>query len=735
MSKVLPPVSPLGVSAAASLGEAMLVLDSRRRVQSVSASALTLLGRSADELLGRVWEEAVGLDASGLSIREHPLQRKGRKPFSYVITLTFAEAGADAFEKELGPWAASTELALIRTAEGRVLAVNDAFARKFGVPRRSWSGQDAANLIHPEDLASWRLALARIGLSPYRGSHEHRWQTAQGWRWLAWEDHAVRDADGLIVAYRSIGRDVTKRRLAEEHFYKLASAVEQSPFAIVMTTPDGRVQYVNPSYTQSTGYTLEDVFEKQVPVLRQGHSTEDSYRAMMDCVAAGQRWSGELVSRHRDGRALWEFVQVAPIRNPLDEVTHLLCVREDITERKNLEDQLRQAQKMESLGTLAGGIAHDFNNILAIINGFAEIGLSRTPPEDPNVRCLREVHNAAQRAIGLVRQILTFSRKAESSFRAVSINQQLRDLGRMCAETFPRTISFRYELDDSLPEFLADPNQVQQVVMNLCVNARDAMGAGGVITVGTTRVAGESLRRLGADAETSYVCIRVSDTGCGMPAAVRARIFEPFFTTKQNAGGTGLGLAVVYGIILSHHGFIEVDSAEGQGTTFSVYLPLQAVQPEKGTSRPPVQAGMPVFAPGSETVLIVEDEASLRDLLGTVMQPAGYRVLFARDGQEALETIDRLGTQIDGLLLDLNLPHVAGVDVLRHCRKVAPAAAVVVVSGNLTTETKRELSELGKPDFIPKPYTLEDLGRRLRRALDQRPSQPEPNGSGNPLKT
>src|SRR3569833_2924868 len=249
------------------------------------------------------------------------------------------------------------------------------------------------------------------------------------------------------MAYRSGGRDVTKRRLAEEHWSKLAKAVEQSPFSIVMTTPDGRVQYVNPRYTHSTGYTLEEIFEKDIPVLREGHPSEESFREFEDTVMTGQKWTGELCTKCKDGRILWEFVQVSPIRNNEDQVTHLLCMREDITERKKIEEQLRQAQKMESLGTLAGGIAHDFNNVLASIAGFAEIALNRQPSDEAISKYLREIHSASQRAVGLVRQILTFSRKTEASFRPVSVNQQILDLGRMCAETFPRTIAFQFDLD------------------------------------------------------------------------------------------------------------------------------------------------------------------------------------------------------------------------------------------------------------------------------------------------
>ncbi len=716
MPKAAPQLPSQAAATSAATEEAILVLDSNRRIQQSTPRAAALLGRPAAELIDASFDELGPLDAVGLAAREQPLFRKSQRPSLYIVTLRLIDYASGRHDQLIEPWQLSVELALVHSPEGRVLAVNEAFARKFGVPRLQWPGQDPCALLHPEDAIEWKAIVERLQRPPYRATHEHRWQTAQGWRWLNWEESAVRDADGDIVAYRAIGRDVTKRRLAEEHFRKLAAAVEQSPFSIVMTAPDGRVQYVNPKYTRATGYTLEEIFEKSIPILREGHPNEESFQEFQQTVATGKKWTGELCTRCKDGRVLWEIVQISPLRNHAEEVTHLLCMREDITERKKLEDQLRQVQKMESLGTLAGGIAHDFNNVLAIINGFVEIALSRADVDASSVRYLREIHTAGQRAIGLVRQILTFSRKTETAFRPVSVNQHMQDLGRMCSETFPRTVSFAFELDESIPPIAADPNQMQQVIMNLCVNARDAMSAGGKITLGTSKVPGTRLARLGADVERDYVCIKVSDTGCGMPPLVRARIFEPFFTTKQNSGGTGLGLSVVYGIILNHRGFLEVDSVEGEGSTFQIYLPMDTAH---SASRPS-ETGHGILGkipPGNETVLVVEDESSLRELLRMVLEPSGYKVLTAADGAEALDILMREPGAIDAVLLDLNLPEINGVDVYKTLARVRPDAKIIVISGNITPEIRRELSDLGQQEFVTKPYQLDELGRRLRNVL------------------
>ncbi len=696
------------------------MLDARRRICHLTARAAALLGRSTKELIGMAYAELQPLSALGLAVREIPLQKKSKKNSQFLINLRLNERAPSVHEMQLAPWKTSAELAILRSPEGVILAVNEAFARKFGVPRPQWAGRRPDQLVHPEDLASFRYAVQALDRPPFRGLHEDRWQTAQGWRWLAWEEMAVRDDDGFIFAYRAIGRDVTKRRLAEEHFSKLASAVEQSPFSIIMANLEGRVQYVNPKFTQSTGYTIEEIFEQNIPLLDEGHVSPQAYESFQQTVRSGQKWSGELRARTKNGKELWELVHVSPIRNHADEVTHLLCMREDLTERKKLEDQLRQVQKMESIGVLAGGIAHDFNNILAIINGFAEIALSRTPLSEAHAHPLREIHGAAQRAIGLVRQILAFSRKTESSFREISINEQVRDLARMCEETFPRTITFKYAFDDGLPLVSADPSQLQQVIMNLCVNARDAMDQGGTLHLSTQRVPGQSLTRLSADPAHDYICLSVTDTGSGMPAHIKARIFEPFFTTKPAGQGTGLGLSVVYGIILNHRGLLEVESVEGEGTTFNIYLPIDAHA--LGGARLATAHGLHAeIPPGTETILVVEDEVCLRELLRAVFEPKGYRILAASDGAEALHAILSEPGPIDAVLLDLNLPKMGGVAIYENLHRLRPQARTIVMSGHVSAEAREQLIAAGPVEFMAKPYSIQDLAFRLRKMLDSAP--------------
>ncbi|EIQ00305.1 PAS domain S-box [Opitutaceae bacterium TAV1] len=623
-------------------------------------------------------------------------------------------------DSRVSPWANSLELAVVHDFSGLVLAGNSAFARKLGRRMEDCVGLELADLVHADDVENWRQAAARLHAAPFHIVREHRWHTAQGWRWISWEETLLRDADGRPLAVRSIGRDVTRRRLGEEHFSKLAQAVEQAPVSIVMTTPEGRVQYVNPRFSQLTGYTLEEIFERDIRVLREGHPDEESWRQFCETVAAGRQWRGELHTSYRGNPDVWENVLVSPIRSHADEITHLLCLRVDITERKHLEEQLRQSQKMESLGTLVGGIAHDFNNLLAIIKGFVELSLARVPAGDETLlRYLREVHNATQRSVGLVRQILTFSRKAEVSYRAVDLNRLVAEHVQMLGETFPRPIEFRQKLEPGLPALAADPNQLQQVLMNLCVNARDAMPSGGVLTLGTRRVTGAEIAALQANTQQDYLELSVSDTGSGMTPDVREHIFEPFFTTRQGHTGTGLGLSVVYGVVVNHHGLIDVQTAPGEGTTFHIYLPLQERMPPAAIAEERSQE--PAAAGKGESILVIEDEASLRLLLNTLLRENGYTLHLVADGDEAMRAIGDESLKIDAVLLDLNLPRVHGLEIFRAIRARRPETRVIVLSGKLMPEMRDRLSEIGPVDFLEKPYNIEMLNRCLRAALDRKP--------------
>ncbi|HZZ57085.1 MAG TPA: PAS domain S-box protein [Opitutaceae bacterium] len=619
----------------------------------------------------------------------------------------------------LGEWAQSSAPVYCRDAQGRIFLANTSFLRKFGRSLEELRSISAVQCVHPDDAAGFRAAFGRVPSSAPEPARTQRWLTPQGWRWMTWEETVLPEAAGDKPLIRAVGRDVTRHRLAEELYLKLSRAVDQSPIAIVITDAEGRAQYVNPRYIQLSGHSLEDILDRNLPVLRDGHADDAAYRAFLAEIKSGKEWRGELSRPRADGSVLWESVQVSCMRNAAGDITNLLCMREDITERRRLQDELRQAQKMESLGTLAGGIAHDFNNLLAVMNGYSEIGLLHT--NDPALlqRSLREIQRAVQRASGLVRQILTFSRKGEVHFAPLDLHHLTRELVALLAETFPRTVHFELQLQDKLPALMADQNQVQQILLNLCVNARDAMPLGGVITLRTLLQPGSALQHLrhgpgqeGPVASRQYVVLEVADTGTGMTEEVRARIFEPFFTTKEVNRGTGLGLAVVYGIVASHQGFIDVESTVGVGSTFRIYLPAATE-----ASVPIAAVGSTEFPGGTESLLVVDDEDPLRKLLNAALTSKGYRVTCACDGLEAIDFINNPDVQLDAVLLDMNMPGASGLSVLKIIRAHRPQLRVLLVSGHLNPEAREELEQFPGVDFLAKPYGLDELGRRLRKLL------------------
>jgi PAS domain S-box-containing protein len=619
-------------------------------------------------------------------------------------------------DRWLAAWETSADPAYCRDLEGHILSANRSFARKFGIPADKLEGRKISDLVHPDDAAKVKGVVGELCRPPHTAVSEHRWMTPQGTRWFAWEKMAIRDEQGRIIAVRAVGRDITRQRLAEEQFYRLSRAVEQSPVSIVITDLEGHAQYVNSKFTEVSGHTLEDIIDSGIEVLRDGHPDEESYQKFWETIRSGGEWRGELSTKRGSSSTVWESVKVSCLRGPGGEITNYLCLREDISERKKLEHDLRQAHKMESLGTLAGGIAHDFNNLLAIINGYAEVCMQGGVEQRLLQKGLREIRSAVQRATGLVRQILTFSRKTEAKFSAVDLNQLIRDLVAMLAETFPRTVTFNLELKEDLPPLRADQNQVQQIILNLCVNARDAMPQGGIITLATSAHASADLTEHHAAPGQAYARLRVSDSGTGMSPEVRARIFEPFFTTKQVNQGTGLGLAVVYGIVVGHQGFIDVESTLNVGSSFNIYVPLA----ENSVIAVPA-AENTEFPAGSEQLLIVDDEEPLRNLLERTFLRKGYQVVTAADGHEAIELIGDTTRHFDLVLLDLNMPGAHGLQVLKVLKACRPDTKALVISGHVTSEVREQFKQLGQSEWMQKPYELNVIGRKMRMILDSRP--------------
>jgi nitrogen-specific signal transduction histidine kinase len=394
----------------------------------------------------------------------------------------------------------------------------------------------------------------------------------------------------------------------------------------------------------------------------------------------------------------------------------------DMTERYVLEDQLRQSQKMESIGTLAGGVAHDFNNLLTAILGYTQMTMSEISPDGKLYAHLAEVEKAGKRATSLTRQLLAFSRRQRLERKTINLNDVINDVTKMLKRIIGEDVNVSIRESISLPPVLADPAQIEQVIMNLAVNARDAMPDGGQLVIETNSVSiDESYQREHPYATPgSYVQLVISDSGTGMDQATKQRIFEPFFTTKDVGRGTGLGLSMVYGIIKQHEGMIEVDSELGQGTSFKIYLRVarQTVSTETRETLPPLHGG-------SETILVAEDEEALRGLARTILEQLGYTVLLASDGAEAVEVFEANREAVSLLVLDIVMPRMGGREAYESILKSGSNVPALFMTGYSAQIVQSQfvaqnefLERTGSP-HIEKPYSLEAFGRKVREALDR----------------
>jgi len=517
--------------------------------------------------------------------------------------------------------------------------------------------------------------------------------------------------------------DITGWKKDQMQLRQLSRAVEQSASSIVITDLNGNIEYVNPKFLRLTGYSLEELIGKNPRILKSGATPAEEYNRLWETIASGGEWTGEFHNRKKNGDLYWESAQISPIKDPNGVVTHYLAVKEDITQRKQMELHIRELETMESLGTLAGGVAHDFNNILGIILGHVSLLEIRRNENSAFEQSIHSINSAIQRGAGLVRQILTFARKSEVHPEAIDVNKAILDLSRMIQETFPRTVEIVVDLEEGIPIVLMDNTQLHQALLNLCINARDAMMEpregrvpGGKLTIRTLLVDGAVLSsREGADPSLKYVEISVADQGMGMSDATIQRIFEPFFTTKELGRGTGLGLSLVYGVVKTHGGFVDVDSTLGEGTVFRLFFPVSESVPS-GESRTPEGE---ISARGrGEGVLIVEDEPTLLDLLESTFHDKGYRVFLAADGLEGIEAYREHMGEIAIVVTDFGLPGADGGVLLTSLQSLNPSVNVVVASGFFEPHIRSQLAKNGARALVSKPYGLTELLAVVRRVID-----------------
>jgi PAS domain S-box-containing protein len=516
-------------------------------------------------------------------------------------------------------------------------------------------------------------------------------------------------------------RELLESRVLDEAHQLQVKAFDAFLQGVTITDPtrkDNPIVYVNEGFTRLTGYSREEVIGKNGRFLQGKDTSPETIAVIRDAVREVRPCFVEIQNYRKDGTPFWNALSIAPI---FDEgrLTHFVGVQTDITAFKQMEFQLRQSQKMEAIGHLAGGVAHDFNNLLTVINGCCEL-LKTTTKLPPDAKPLvDEAHRSGERAATLTRQLLAFSRKTVLQPRVVSLNEIVTEfeklLGRLIGEDVRLETDFRAE-----PGLVrVDPGQMEQVLMNLVVNARDAMPKGGAVTIGTQDVYldEEYVRQHSELRPGRYVVLRVTDTGCGMDRATLARIFEPFFTTKPVGKGTGLGLAMVYGIVKASGGHATVESEPGRGTTFQLCFP--AVDSPDPAALPPSRVLHPR---GTETVLLVEDEDGVRTLTRQALESRGYRVLEASDGEAALELSQTHGGEIDLLLSDVVMPRMGGRELREQLAVSHPNTRVIFTSGYTDDAVVRHGVYQSDCDFLQKPYTVNALLRKVREVLDRGPS-------------
>ncbi len=511
-------------------------------------------------------------------------------------------------------------------------------------------------------------------------------------------------------------RDVSKRKRTEEAQRRLATAVEQSAEAIVVSDTTGNIQWVNPAFERITGYTREEVIGQNSSILKSGEHDEIFYRNLWETIKRGQVWKGRFINKRKDGSLYHEDSTISPVLDSRGKIINFVAVKRDITEQLALSRQLLQAQKMEAIGTLAGGIAHDFNNLLQVMLGYSELLLADKRKDDSEYGDLSKILQSARSGAELVQRLLTFSRKVEPKPIPLNLNRQIRQVKKLLGRTIPKMIDIQMDLSDDLTEISVDPTQMEQVLMNLAVNARDAMPDGGKLTFGTKNVTlDEEYCGIHSEAKPGkYVLLTVSDTGHGMYKETIDHIFEPFYTTKELGRGTGLGLAMVYGIVKQHGGYITCYSEVEHGTTFNVYFPALESEVEPDIENTSV---MPAF--GTETILLVDDEELVRDLGARILGKAGYQVLTATNGKEALDLFEKERGQLSLVILDLIMPVMGGKECLKELLKIDPQAKVLIASGFSADASTKESVGMGVRGFVSKPFRMKELLRQVRKVLDE----------------
>ncbi|MGK5093268.1 response regulator [Deltaproteobacteria bacterium TL4] len=509
-------------------------------------------------------------------------------------------------------------------------------------------------------------------------------------------------------------RDITERKKTEEERNRLATAVEQAAEHIAITNVEGIIEYINPAFEQVTGYSYGEVIGKSASILKSGKHDEAFYKKMWETINQGEVWNGHVINRKKDGTLFEEEMTISPIRNEKGKIINFVAVKYDVTHEVQLEEQLRQSQKLEALGTLAAGIAHDFNNMLFAIKGYVSIVKNNLPHNTENYSDLCEIETAANRAADLVRQILTFSRQDDQKNKPVVIVPVIKEALKMMRATVPSTIEIRAQINENCGPIMGSLTQIHQVIINLCTNATHAMKkSGGILSVQLKQVTPSAQERFTYELkEGPYLMLVVEDTGVGIPPEIRDRIFDPFFTTKRVGEGTGMGLAVTHGIVKQHKGVVTVDSTVGKGTAFKIYFPVIDKQPYI-TERPSISSDIT----GNERILVVDDEVILAKLVRKMLEQQGYQVTAMMEPHKALKLFRSDPSKFDLIITDQTMPLMTGEQFAKEIISIRSDIPIVLITGLSDAKMKKNTRSPGVQRIMRKPLDADNLGVMIKELL------------------
>jgi len=609
------------------------------------------------------------------------------------------------------------------TPGGRFISANPAMARIYGFDSPQELIEKVRDIGHQlwvsSDLREEFLGFMRKGRE-IRGFEVEVSRHGGARIWVSIDARPVLDNDGNLLLLEGIVQDITERRIAEEALReseeRYRSLVEHIDIGVTLMGMDYTIVMTNAARARMYGKAPAEFVGKQCfSAFRQRESPCvecAGTRALSTSHSAEMETETEL----NDGARIDVRIRAFPVFGKNGEVKGFIEVAEDITDRVRIEEQLRQASKMEAVGSLAGGVAHDFNNLLTTIMGYSHLLLQQMVPDDPNRSKVAQILRGAERSAGLTRQLLAFSRKQALEVSQLDLNDVVADLGPMLQSLIGEDVQLRTVPERPLGKVMADPGQIEQVLMNLAVNARDAMPEGGTLTMETKMaVLDEEYRRTHPEVIPGpYVMLAVTDTGCGMAPQTLSRIFEPFFTTKEKGKGTGLGLSMVYGIVKQHQGHISVYSEPEHGTTFKLFWPTVGETAQEETSKPAQRA----HYRGEETILLVEDEDIVRELTWEILEMLGYTVLKASEPSEAIDMCERYHGPIHLLLTDVVMPHMHGNMLFQRLSPLRPDMKVLYISGYTENSIVHHGVLQSAVNFLPKPFTVDGLASKVRSVLD-----------------